>query len=397
MEGEKWRSSHSSVRTFASSIVHGVPGAWLIDFIRCIYFLDPEDIVPPSTPVPLVPRPRTNSFPQPEPEPVILEPPVTTNPVLCRPTLPQTQTNIIRRLSARVNVLPVVARADTLTNDRLAALRLAVRRDLAEAGIGFGIFDTDNHPHSADSSGSSVNGDMTNGYANHANGSTSSPRGTSPTSPTSPSFLRLPYALISPDIYSHSDGVPRVLLPRHEIIHQYTPSNHHAPSSKLVRGKFVRNYRWGPLDVLDPTHSDFMALRAAIFHHMETLQKYTREYLFDKFRAEYLSQHHQRLPVSHHSLHHISQSIVSRPQLPPPPSTSRPVLAIDTAPSHSAPNRLPPLSVSREVAIGREIHSVPPVRGPHPDAMSTSTSARVSPSAPSQSLFLQLTLSASAC
>ena len=388
MEGTSRRSSHSFVRTLPRSIIWGPSAAWLIIHIRCIYFLDPEDIVPPSVPgppAPLVPRTRTNSFSQPEPEPVILEPPVTTNPLLCRPTLPQTQTNVIRRLSARVNVLPVVARADMLTNDRLAALRLAVRRDLAEAGIGFGIFDTDNHPHAVDSSAPLVNSDMTNGYANHSNGSTSSPRGTSPASPASPSFLRLPYALISPDIYSHSDGVPRVSLPRHELIHQYTPSNHHSPSSKLVRGKFIRNYRWGPLDVLDPNHSDFLALRTAVFHHMETLQKYTREYLFDKFRAEYLNQHHQRLSASHHSLHHIPQSIASRSQLPPLPNTSRPVLAIDTASPHPAPNRHPPPSVPREAAAGREIHSAPTVRGANPESMSTSTSTRVSPTASSKS------------
>jgi hypothetical protein len=284
-------------------------------------------------------------------------------------------------------VLPVVARADTLTNERLAALRLAIRRDLADAGIGFGIFDTDNHAHVADHSPSPLmNGDMTNGYANHGNGSASSPRGTSPT----PS-LRLPYALISPDIYSHSDGVHRVPVPRHELIHQYTPSKHQAP--KLVRGKYVRNYRWGPLDVLDPNHSDFLALRTAIFHHMETLQKYTKEYLFDKFKGEYLNQHHQRLSMSHHSLPHIPQGIVPR-SLPPLPNTSRPVLAIDTAPPPPAPIRRPTHSVSREVPVARDVHPAPPARSTHADSVSTTASARVSPSAQSQSnIFLHFCLS----
>ena len=359
--------------------------ARLTAFTRCIYFLDPEDIVPQSVPsAPLAPRARANSFSKPEPEPVILEPPLTTNPLLCRPpTLPKTQTNIIRRLSARVNVLPVVARADTLTNDRLAAIRMAVRRDLAEAGIGFGIFDTDNHPHSADSSVPLVKGEMTNGYSNHTNGSLTSPRGTPPSHGTS--YLRLPYALISPDIYSHSDGVPRSSLPRRELIHQYTPSNLHPP--KLVRGKFVRNYRWGPLDVLDPNHSDFLALRTAVFHHMETLQKYTREYLFDKFRADYLIQHHQRLSTSHQSLHHVPGGIVSR-QLPPLPNVSRPVLAIETTPPPSATSTRPPSNpVSREVALGREIHTNPSARVAHPDPPPSNSSSRVSPSAPSQSSF----------
>lgn len=309
-------------------------------------------------------------------EPVILEPPVTTNPLLCRPTLRAAQINIIRRLSARVNVLPVVARADTLTNDRLAAVRLAVRRDLAEAGIGFGIFDTDVHP-AADSSTAAAGGEPSNGYPN---GTASPPHGSPTTSPNSPPLLRLPYALISPDIYSHSDGVPRVALPRHELIHQYTPSNHHAPPSKFVRGKFVRNYRWGSMDVLDPSHSDFLALRTAVFHHMDTLQKYTREYLFDKFRGEYISQHHQRLPAPHHSLQ-VPQGIVSRSQLPPL-STSRPVLAIDTAP-HPTPTRHAPPPMSLDGLGGRDLHPTPQMHSAHPDSY-PSHSARLSPSAPSQ-------------
>jgi Septin len=239
---------------------------------RCIYFLDPNYIVPPAVPglpAPLVPRARTNSFTQPEPEPVILEPPVTTNPLLCRPTLPPAEINTIRRLSARVNVLPVVARADTLTNDRLAAVKMAIRRDLAEAGIGFGIFDMDGHYHHLkdDHSAQPVNGDPSNGYNVITNGSSSAAT-SPPATPATPSLLRLPYALISPDVYSHSDGVTRIPLPRHELVHQYTPSSH-SSSSNIVRGKFIRSFRWGNLDVLDPNHCDFMPLRAAIFHHME--------------------------------------------------------------------------------------------------------------------------------
>ena len=234
---------------------------------RCIYFLDPDQIVPqsvPAPPAPLIPRTRTNSFSQPDHEPVILEPPVTTNPLLARPTLPQADITAIRRLSGRVNVLPVIARADILSNDRLAAIKVAIRRDLADAGIGFGIFDVD-PPYTQDDMSSTNRPESSNGYG-HPNGAPSS---TPPTSPTSPPLLRLPYALISPDMYSHSDGVSRRTLPRYELVQQYAPSTHHTPPSQLPRGKFVRSYRWGVLDVLDPTHSDFWSLRNAIFHHME--------------------------------------------------------------------------------------------------------------------------------
>jgi hypothetical protein len=230
---------------------------------RCIYFLDPDAIVPPSAirpPAPLLPRSHANSVSQPDAEPVILEPPVTTNPLLHRPVLPQVEINIIRTLSSRVNVLPVIARADTLTNDRLAAIKMAVKRDLADAGIGFGIFDLDGHPTS--------NGDS-KAFNGLSNGSSSSPSSSSPTSPATPSFLRLPYALISPDCYSHSDGIHRQALSRHELVLQYTPGRPSSPNARLVRGKYIRSYRWGFLDVLDPNHSDFLSLRQAIYRHMQ--------------------------------------------------------------------------------------------------------------------------------
>ncbi|KAJ7095831.1 GTP binding protein [Mycena belliarum] len=308
----------------------------------CIYFLDPDQILPPAVavpPAPLVSRARANSFS--DQDPVILEPPVTTNPLLYRPTLPLAEISTIRRLSARVNVLPVIARADVLSNDRLAAIKMAIRRDLADNGIGFGIFDID---HSADDLLAHA-GDVLNSYSGHTNGTPLSAANSPPASPVASPLLRLPYALVSPDIYSHSDGVPRIPPSRHELVLQYTPSPH-SPSKKSPRGRFVRSYRWGTVDVLDPNHSDFMSLRAAIFHHMKTLQKYTREYLFDKFRIECLPQR----PSSRHL---ASQ----HPQIPPShsislPHSSRPILAIDTAPRSAPIQRSTPHSNPREIAIG---------------------------------------------
>jgi hypothetical protein len=131
---------------------------------------------------------------------------------------------------------------------------MAIRRDLADNGIGFGIFDVDHFPNKSE--------ELPSPRANGA--ATNSP----PASPVVSPLLRLPYALISPDMYSHSDGVPRIPPSRHELVLQYTPSSH-TSSRKNVRGKFTRAYRWGTVDVLDANHSDFVPLRAAIFHHME--------------------------------------------------------------------------------------------------------------------------------
>ncbi|KAF9077737.1 hypothetical protein BDP27DRAFT_1379480 [Rhodocollybia butyracea] len=316
----------------------------------CVYFLDPDQIIPSSIaalPAPVVPRTRTNSFSQPEQEPVILEPPVTNNPLLYKPTLPAQDVICIRRLSARVNVLPVIARADVLSNDRLSAIKMAVRRDLADAGIGFGIFDTDAAYQHPDEFNLSKNGDSTNGYSvkSSAGSATNSP----PTSPNNVSMLRLPYALISPDIYSHSDGVPRMPPSRSDLIQAYTPSHYSHIPSKLIRGKFTRNYRWGSLDVLDPAHCDFAHLRSAVFHHMETLQKYTREYLFEKFRNDY-----KLAPQQHPNSRHSLSQLASQPHLAPIGHPPRPVLAIDTA-----PNRHNAVPNPRAMSIGRDIRSAP--------------------------------------
>ncbi|KAI0755018.1 hypothetical protein C8Q80DRAFT_1142446 [Daedaleopsis nitida] len=334
----------------------------------CIYFLDPDHIVPPSVPAPpapLVSRARTNSLSTHESEPVILEPPVSSNPLLCRPILPSADIAAIRRLSARVNVLPVVARADTLTTDRLNAVKMAIRRDLAEAGIGFGIFDLD-IPLYAHLESKVVKNKSESGYK-HLNGSASS---SPPSTPITPTLLRLPFSLISPDIYSHSDGVTRAPLARHELAQQYTPSTHITPKSqttpKIVPGKFVRNYRWGSLDVMDASHCEFLHLRGAIFHHMETLQKYTREYLFEKFRAEMQP----------------AQPVAVRPPQPPPVTRlppmrgPRPILAIDTAPPHTNGNGHLPVprsavvngeSLSAHVLSAATMHDLSP---------KTSTSSR---------------------
>ncbi|KAF5385670.1 hypothetical protein D9757_005499 [Collybiopsis confluens] len=319
----------------------------------CIYFLDPDHIIPAAMtapPAPLVvPRARTNSFSQPDQEPVILEPPVSNNPLLSKPTLPAHDIICIRRLSARVNVLPVIARADTLSNDRISAIKMAVRRDLADAGIGFGIFDTD-APYQHQDDFILSKPEPSNGY--NSGSATNSP----PISPNTSSMLRLPYALISPDMYSHSDGVPRMAPSRSELVQSYTPSQYTHPPSKLVRGKFTRNYRWGSLDVLDSSHCDFGHLRSAVFHHMETLQKYTREYLFEKFKNDYKlptqqqQQQQQQHSTSRHSLSHLASH---SSHLTPLGHSSRPVLAIDTA----APGSMSRLTVPQDISVGRDIRS----------------------------------------
>jgi hypothetical protein len=206
-------------------------------------------------------------------QPIILDPPVTTHPEMLRPTLPEADITAIRRLSSRVNVLPIIARADILTNERLAAVKMAIRRDLADAGIGFGIFDLDfsSQLPKVDQQGSGPG--PSEGHPPKINGGSETGGGSAATSPRTPSpSLRLPYALVSADIYSHSEGLARTPPTREDLVLLYMPSLTQTPmfsNAKLTKGKFTRSFRWGTLDILDQNHCDFRHLRTAVFHHMK--------------------------------------------------------------------------------------------------------------------------------
>ena len=207
-------------------------------------------------------------------QPIILDPPVTTHPEMLRPTLPEADIRAIRRLSARVNVLPIIARADILTNERLAAVKMAIRRDLADAGIGFGIFDLDFSAQLSKAELQNLGAGPSEAHPPKINGSAETNGGSAATSPQTPSSpsLRLPYALVSADIYSHNEGLVRTPPTRDDLILLYMPSLTQTPmfsNAKLTKGKFTRSFRWGTLDILDQNHCDFRHLRTAVFHHMK--------------------------------------------------------------------------------------------------------------------------------
>src|SRR5260221_14783254 len=44
---------------------------------------------------------------------------------------------IFRRLAERVNILPIIGRADSLTDDKLRAVKATLKRKLYEADLGF--------------------------------------------------------------------------------------------------------------------------------------------------------------------------------------------------------------------------------------------------------------------
>lgn len=268
---------------------------------------------------------------------------------------------VIRRLTARANVLPVIARADSLTDERLTAVKLAVRRELRDAGLDFGVFgppDFDQSPaqnghgiHMApvgesdvDPAGdgrksrtviklrpnrrSSARRSRSRSRLEHSdaddeplsldNDSIASVRFSAQIVARMDLSDLLPFALIAPEqvpkrsfkelrmsSYSESTGTDTdspVVSPS-EDGHDRPQSGSQSSSSRPpksvppytegppadLKGMFLRKFRWGTVDVLDPNHCDFAALRTAVLStHMKMLKIRTKEVLYEKFRTEKL-------------------------------------------------------------------------------------------------------------
>ncbi|KAJ6559153.1 septin family protein [Mycena vulgaris] len=294
-------------------------------------------------------------------------------------TMSPAEVRVIRRLSARANVLPVIARADSLTDAKLRAVKNAVRTGLMEAGLDFGVFSPPKKAAPAAETPRRQTRFAENGHVNgngngHGNGESNGAaetddedesedrqsrpviklrqrpnRGLSrsrsrrdlsiaadddrrPISPDAESLANvrfsahivaktdlgsiMPFALIAPELGKTSHrrmSVDTQLLstapssplqqsedghaPSMEDAIPQTPASIHSnrglaylqgPPDDL-KGVFIRKFRWGTVDVLDPTHCDFAALRTAVLStHLKVLKNHTKEVLYERYRTEKL-------------------------------------------------------------------------------------------------------------
>lgn len=247
---------------------------------------------------------------------------------------------VIKRLAARVNVLPVVARADELTESRLRAVKRTIKRELQAPGLGFGVVSPAASP-SQNGLETQVSIVPTEAEAEEEDDRESRPviriRSTKQSGERSRSRRRsramdespvravdsddehtpvpdghahlhgnehahyapritkslidalLPFALVSPQFSRHHynsfskdngilalgspgeqeiPGTPtsrRTSVPPSAFPGQYGNSSaDNYPPREFAKGKFVRKYKWGTLDVCDPAHCDFVVLRTAI-------------------------------------------------------------------------------------------------------------------------------------
>lgn len=140
---------------------------------------------------------------------------------------------LMKRLAPRVNVIPVVGRADSLTPAELAESKKLVMEDIEHYRIPVYNFPYDIEEDDEDTV--EENAEL---------------RGL------------MPFAIVGSEEVVEIEG-------------------------RSVR---ARQYPWGVVEVDNPRHSDFLAIRSALLHsHLADLKEITHDFLYENYRTEKLS------------------------------------------------------------------------------------------------------------
>jgi len=139
----------------------------------------------------------------------------------------------MRRLSPRVNVIPVIGKADSLTPQELASSKKLIMEDIDHYQIPIYNFPYDIEE---DDEETVQENDELRGL--------------------------MPFAIVGSE----------------DVVE--------------VRGKKIRArvFPWGIVEVDNPRHSDFLAIRSALLHsHLADLKEITHDFLYENYRTEKLS------------------------------------------------------------------------------------------------------------
>ena len=140
---------------------------------------------------------------------------------------------LMRRLSPRVNVIPVIGKADSLTPQELASSKKLIMEDIDHYQIPIYNFPYDVEEDDEDTV---QENDELRGL--------------------------MPFAIVG------SEDVVEV-------------------KGKKIR---ARVFPWGIVEVDNPRHSDFLAIRSALLHsHLADLKEITHDFLYENYRTEKLS------------------------------------------------------------------------------------------------------------
>lgn len=154
---------------------------------------------------------------------------------------------LMKRLSPRVNVIPVIGKADSLTPAELAESKKLIMEDIEHYRIPVYNFPYDIEEDDEDTV--EENAEL---------------RGL------------MPFAIVGSEDFVEIDD-------------------------RKVR---ARQYPWGVVEVENPRHSDFLAIRSALLHsHLGDLKEITHDFLYENYRTEKLSKSVDGASpyVSHHN------------------------------------------------------------------------------------------------
>ncbi|PKY39539.1 cell division/GTP binding protein [Rhizophagus irregularis] len=146
---------------------------------------------------------------------------------------------ILKRLTVRVNVIPIIAKADLLTNTQLANLKEAIKKDLKTHEIPVFAFPVDE-----EGGDDEMEPELAEEIANAQS--------------------QVPFSIIAPEDAAITD-----------------PN-----TGDRIRG---RQYAWGIIDCLNPKHCDFVVLRNVLLSSQRKLFKdITTEVFYEQYRTERL-------------------------------------------------------------------------------------------------------------
>lgn len=210
----------------------------------------------------------------------------------------------LKRLSRRCNVLPVIGRADELTEAQLINIKNVVQADMKSYGIDLGLFAV-SESESDQEGTSSEHPEVTTASSNSCKSNEEDEARKKLPRRKSAALLtpRRPYSSVM-DTLQELDGVCGMIplsvigaetLPGKsmdaddlERLNQLNPlfsiTGAEEPSSI-----YVRRFKWATVDVLNPRHCDFVLLRAVILgSHLKRLKEATRLEKYEKYRTEKL-------------------------------------------------------------------------------------------------------------
>ncbi|WWC89833.1 uncharacterized protein L201_004761 [Kwoniella dendrophila CBS 6074] len=184
----------------------------------------------------------------------------------------EVEVDIIRELSKRSNVLPILTNSDLLTISELNKVKEAVRRDLGKKeyelpGNGFGIFNEQDEEEEEEEEEENSSSDDERENRNSTQQRPPTPESISNSKSDFSVESELPYSIILPD---------------HTI--SCLPTQNPGEVEKK------RTYKWGEISIFDSKYSDFNLLKETILGNENPmlLRNHTRQVLYETYRTERL-------------------------------------------------------------------------------------------------------------